>query len=287
VTGRFTSKDSWLGDYNRPLSLNRWNYTNGNPVNYTDPSGEAPQPDTERQACISSSQLDKVIQSVKENVCGMISELEDKNYLTDMPDTDHILVGHRSADDAHKFSTAYHILHDLVSIEDLRKTPIDVKGNVWYEEWWDVFYCGYQSQQTFPTDPPQVSSLAYLDYLVKKNASNLVKDETQLPFRPQNIIYTSFGFIQDVTYAMEGYPVGDPRRLPNVSLPGISKHVYGQAVDISIGATDKFKETGYTEIDEIASKYQLKRPYNKDDYVAYTDDEIREWWHFESFGFGR
>jgi hypothetical protein len=39
VTGRFTSKDSWLGDYNRPLSLNRWNYVEGNPINYVDPTG--------------------------------------------------------------------------------------------------------------------------------------------------------------------------------------------------------------------------------------------------------
>ena len=39
LTGRFTTKDSWQGDYNRPLSLNRWNYVEGNPVNYTDPTG--------------------------------------------------------------------------------------------------------------------------------------------------------------------------------------------------------------------------------------------------------
>jgi RHS repeat-associated protein len=40
--GRFTTKDSWQGDYNRPLSLNRWMYTEGNPVNFTDPSGHFP-----------------------------------------------------------------------------------------------------------------------------------------------------------------------------------------------------------------------------------------------------
>ena len=38
-TGRFVSKDTWDGDYNRPLSLNPWNYVEGNPVNFVDPSG--------------------------------------------------------------------------------------------------------------------------------------------------------------------------------------------------------------------------------------------------------
>jgi len=36
--GRFLSRDTWGGDYNRPLSLNRWNYVEGNPVNAVDPS---------------------------------------------------------------------------------------------------------------------------------------------------------------------------------------------------------------------------------------------------------
>jgi hypothetical protein len=31
-----------MGDYNNPLSLNRWNYVEGNPVNFTDPSGFIP-----------------------------------------------------------------------------------------------------------------------------------------------------------------------------------------------------------------------------------------------------
>ena len=40
--GRFLTRDTWGGDYNRPLSLNRWMYGYGNPVNHTDPSGYAP-----------------------------------------------------------------------------------------------------------------------------------------------------------------------------------------------------------------------------------------------------
>jgi RHS repeat-associated protein len=38
-TGRFISPDPWLGDYQRPMSLNRWIYVEGNPINRKDPSG--------------------------------------------------------------------------------------------------------------------------------------------------------------------------------------------------------------------------------------------------------
>jgi len=42
LDGRFMSRDTWGGDSNRPLSFNRWNYVEGNPVNLTDPSGYSP-----------------------------------------------------------------------------------------------------------------------------------------------------------------------------------------------------------------------------------------------------
>lgn len=37
--GRFITRDTWGGDYNQPMSLNRWMYVEGNPVNFIDPSG--------------------------------------------------------------------------------------------------------------------------------------------------------------------------------------------------------------------------------------------------------
>ena len=37
--GRFVQKDSWTGDYQRPLTLNKWNYSLSNPTLYTDPTG--------------------------------------------------------------------------------------------------------------------------------------------------------------------------------------------------------------------------------------------------------
>jgi RHS repeat-associated protein len=38
-TGRFISRDTWNGNANSPMSFNRWNYVDGNPINRTDPSG--------------------------------------------------------------------------------------------------------------------------------------------------------------------------------------------------------------------------------------------------------
>jgi RHS repeat-associated protein len=38
-TGRFFSRDTWGGNPYDPMSLNRWNYVSGNPVNYIDPTG--------------------------------------------------------------------------------------------------------------------------------------------------------------------------------------------------------------------------------------------------------
>ena len=45
--GRFLSRDTWGGDYNRPLSLNRWGYVEGNPVNLVDPTGNSPERTTQ------------------------------------------------------------------------------------------------------------------------------------------------------------------------------------------------------------------------------------------------
>ena len=44
TNGRFQSRDTWSGDVNRPLSLNRWMYVEGNPVNFVDQTGNSPHP---------------------------------------------------------------------------------------------------------------------------------------------------------------------------------------------------------------------------------------------------
>jgi RHS repeat-associated protein len=41
-TGRFISRDVWMGNSNQPMSYNAWLYVHANPVNLTDPSGLIP-----------------------------------------------------------------------------------------------------------------------------------------------------------------------------------------------------------------------------------------------------
>ncbi len=48
--GRFQSRDTWGGDANSPMSMNRWGYVEGNPVNLTDPSGYHPDCDKDYPA---------------------------------------------------------------------------------------------------------------------------------------------------------------------------------------------------------------------------------------------
>ncbi len=37
--GRFISRDTWLGNYQQPITYNKWAYANSNPIMYFDPSG--------------------------------------------------------------------------------------------------------------------------------------------------------------------------------------------------------------------------------------------------------
>jgi RHS repeat-associated protein len=55
IVGRFTRRDVWEGNYLQPQTLNGWNYVEGNPVNFTDPSGH----------CISGSDCERFVAEVQ------------------------------------------------------------------------------------------------------------------------------------------------------------------------------------------------------------------------------
>ena len=53
--GRFLSRDIWVGDYSRPLSLNLWNYVESNPVIYVDHTGHIKESDASTATSIIDS----------------------------------------------------------------------------------------------------------------------------------------------------------------------------------------------------------------------------------------
>ena len=54
------TKDVWPGNYQRPLSLNPWNYVESNPVNLTDPSGKVPECDRFKRADLTQWLVDEL-----------------------------------------------------------------------------------------------------------------------------------------------------------------------------------------------------------------------------------
>jgi RHS repeat-associated protein len=79
-TGRFLTRDSWQGDYNRPLSLNRWNYTEGNPINRTDPSGNSPEASSQILSSTISPVSGVNILAFISHDCSLITSGTDKQY---------------------------------------------------------------------------------------------------------------------------------------------------------------------------------------------------------------
>ena len=80
----------------------------------------------------------------------------------------------------------------------------------------------------------------------------------------------SLGLSSPSTVAAEGYPAGDSRRAPNTWDRGISNHLLGKAIDVSIPwTTEKGGQLNDPVANELIKKFGLKRPVPK------------EKWHFE------
>jgi hypothetical protein len=81
-SGRFNTKDSWHGDYTRPLSLNQWNYVEANPVNYIDPSGNITEKESKRAELI-LEKLDSIYE---------VQIKKDWGYLNEFINTDDLYI---------------------------------------------------------------------------------------------------------------------------------------------------------------------------------------------------
>ena len=193
----------------------------------------------------------------------MIEELEQSGFLKNA----YIIDGVRDPSDAHRFSTAYSIIHDVVSLEAIENTPEDRDRNAWW--------------------PPNIPKICIphentalrelLITLIRYNASSL-SPETQT----NDLVCTSYGCVRDVSFALEGYPRGDVRRLPNTDSLDVTKHVTGLAVDVGGWKCAVFGRFFCVDewdrrVDEIAGEFRLFRPF----YPGNPRDFPPESWHFE------
>ena len=262
----FLQQDTFGQDAYQPATWNSYSYVYNDPINFIDPSGKTRTSvfgNSDLNGCVSSSQLQGVQTTVKSDICKMIVELEEAGFLDDQRDQDHITVGYRTPSDAHRFSTAYHIIHNQVSIEALSETPVDHDGNIWFDEDWTfgLYIC-----------PPLVF-YQWLEYQIKQNASNLA------PETRSGWTFAGVWLIRDVSYALEGYASSSQSRLPNSTKPGISKHVLGLAVDLDFSRL-AVAELWSPTIDNIARRFNLLRPFHNL-YIDYAGEKIDEPWHFE------
>jgi RHS repeat-associated protein len=268
---QFIQADTIVPNPNTPWELNSYSYVGGNPINFVDPSGKTRvyPSDNDLSQCVGSTILQGVDTSVRYDVCRLIPDLEKAGFFADISDEDHVTVGYRDQKIAHRVSTAYHILHDLITIDELKETPQDVDGTVWYKEEWNLL---------FPECDDINIALDWLrDLRIKQNASAQVPPEYN-----QTRIWFGVLPINSPSYALEGYASGDQHRLPNSDNPPISKHTLGLAVDIgdpgkSISDSNALWDP---KIDEISRKYNLVRPYHNL-MIDYANMTINEWWHFE------
>jgi hypothetical protein len=138
---------------------------------------------------------------------------------------------------AHRWSTAYHLATGRLSLGALRQLPEgrDWDGTVWYQAAWD---------SGAPADTPASSVPA-----LAANAAGLGSP--------------------NLNYAEEGYPPGDVRRMPNLWTVPVSRHVAGQALDLTVD----WAQLGGPESEAaqtLVTRFGLTRPVSA------------ETWHFEA-----
>ncbi len=205
-----------------------------------------------------------------------MQDLEDHNYV--QPGW-YRTAQFRTRDQAHRWSTAYHILNDKITLTKLKSLSDgrDLDGNIWFkEEWEDI--C--RSLLAYP--PTETTLNACLSEATKWNASNNIASD--YPNRSLVVCGALTGLCwASLSYAREGYEPGDVYRLPNIldgtALP-TSKHVYGLAVDVACRITNGLKDERDPRFDALAAKHGVYRPFTRDRYQC-GEIPQEESWHFE------
>ena len=306
----FQMKDPFSGYGTLPVSQNGYNYANGNPINHTDPSGLCAEIGDEAcwslaeqlwrtgqgslnelgsmdyrdlellriyATCASNSVFDGTHPVVKARACAMINQLASENYLVSSNPSIVVSQGYRTPADAHRFSTSYHLFYGFIDSEVLGCYPIDSDGNIWNDPATDFLYtfaCSGSSTLSMPANLCSPRARWSIENAKKGEGSN----------------YFCGAFKCGFSYAQEGYPPGDPRRLPNSDDVPVSNHVYGLAVDIVGWWSDDPDDIWGLPITNIAQQFRLDRPFTEA-YVNEQNAQLArdngrtrlqaEFWHFE------
>jgi len=260
--GRFVSADTLVPNPADPQQLNRLAYVRNNPLRFIDPSGHYLFEDKDNTASYTPSQKAPTIQPTKQytltydgeshpvpdkrwtKFSDFLTELVQRRYMENI----RIVQIFRPPEEAHRYSTAYSIQQHRVDPQVLQDHPIDLDGNVWLKDGWR--YGHYQSEQC--VDEPALCAATMFNAGLKGAWSDFTCEGLYC-YPMANL-------------AHEGYPHGDPRRLPNNDSVPMSKHVIGMAIDIEgnwlINAWSR-------EVDILAAEYGFSRPI------------ANEHWHFE------
>jgi len=133
----------------------------------------------------------------------------------------------RSRKTAHRWSTAYQIVHGSITLGHLRqlKNGTDQDGSTWYQREWD------------PGGPDE--EYARVSEPIQSNAVKLGGP--------------------GLKYAEEGYGPHDPRRPPNFNSIPISKHVHGAAIDCVL-SWRKLGGPWSARTEQLVARFGLQRP---------------------------
>jgi RHS repeat-associated protein len=85
--GRFLAKDPWPGSPEQPLTLNRWSYVQGNPINFIDPSGLYPIQGCQEDDCTVHEVVSFIINRMREDAASKeinnVRTLNETHYYED------------------------------------------------------------------------------------------------------------------------------------------------------------------------------------------------------------
>ncbi|HNW83880.1 MAG TPA: RHS repeat-associated core domain-containing protein, partial [bacterium] len=179
-TGRFTQMDSWGGSLSRPLSLNKYNYTESNPVMGIDPSGRF-------------MVMEMMAMLAVEKVMAETAEPVTSNWLKPKGDAQ---IGYRQLDSVYvQWLGTEWIIGGDNPVDDRNNTVI-AHQNIWFNMNVQVFWyytdnIGYFADSVVRPDEEKFSKEDYVFDDKKYEAETLIKAIYMTKPKPYSLLGTN------------------------------------------------------------------------------------------------